>query len=532
MTRMTGGQALAKALYREGVRVIFGVPGVQLYHFMDGLYDEPGIRFIATRHEQAAAYMAFGYSRASGCIGTALVVPGPGLFNAAAGVGTAYAASCPVLVVSGQIPRDKIGLKGGELHEVDDQLDVIRPVTKWASRVLYPADVPTAVHEAMRHLKTGRPRPVEIEIPWDTMSDEADVELEEPGVYEPLSPSPESVREGARVLAESSWPLIWAGGGVVSADASEALQRVAEHLQSPVVTTAEGKAAISDRHYLSMGVRGFRPDSLDRLLAECDVILAVGTRFADTGFPRDMKVVQIDVDGDEIGRNHPNTVGVLGDAGRSLEELYRLLSSSTLPRPSRREELEAVRSARSDPSVQVEPQGSFVRAIRAAMPDDGILVEGVTQVGYQCRVVYPVYAPRSYLNSSYFGNLGYAYPTALGAKVGRPDRAVVAVSGDGGFLFNSQEMATAVKSGINAVVIVFNDNAYGNVLRDQMTIFHGRVIGSKLHNPDFVKLAGAYGVRGVRAEGPEQLEAALREALGIEAPSLIEVPVGMMPTGS
>ena len=178
---------------------------------------------------------------------------------------------------------------------------------------------------------------------------------------------------------------------------------------------------------------------------------------------------------------------------------------------------------------KLDPQDGLTAAVRAAVPDDGILISGMTQIGYYSRAHYPVYEPRTYLTSSYFGNLGYAYPTALGAKVAQPDKAVVAVSGDGGFLFNSQELATAVQYGINAVVVVFNDNAYGNVFRDQTNRFDGRTIGSELHNPDFVKLAEAYGARGIKAEGPEQLESALREALAIDAPTLIEVPVGMMP---
>jgi acetolactate synthase-1/2/3 large subunit len=305
---------------------------------------------------------------------------------------------------------------------------------------------------------------------------------------------------------------------------------VAEHLQAPVITTANGKGSISDRHYLSLGAKGNRSGALDRQIERCDVILAVGTRFATDGIAGDKRVVQVDVDGEEIGRNHANTFGILGDARLSLERMHSILLSQGPQRPSCRKEAGAVRSARLDPSTYPEPQESFVRAIRAAMPDDGILVEGVTQIGYQARVSYPVYLPRTYLTSSYFGNLGYAYPVALGAKVARPDKAVVAVSGDGGFLYNSQELATAVMYGINAVVIVFNDNAYGNVLRDQKTMFDGRIIGSELRNPDFVKLAEAYGARGLRVDGPEQLESALREALGIEAPSLIEVPVGMMPS--
>src|SRR5713101_984424 len=197
MPQMTGGQALAKSLYREGVRVIFGLPGVQLYHLLDGLYDEPGIRFITTRHEQATSYMADGYARAGGGIGTALVVPGPGLQNASAGIGTAYAASSPILVISGQIERDLIGVDRGMLHEVNDQMDTIRPVTKWAARILQPQDVPATVHEAFRQLKTGRPRPVEIEIPPETLAEEADIELLEPA--NPLRPaaSAEQIQTGA-----------------------------------------------------------------------------------------------------------------------------------------------------------------------------------------------------------------------------------------------------------------------------------------------------------------------------------------------
>ncbi|RMF89462.1 MAG: thiamine pyrophosphate-binding protein [Nitrospinota bacterium] len=527
MAKMTGGQALMQSLYREGVRVIFGLPGVQLYHAMDALY-ESGIQFITTRHEQAASYMADGYARASGQVGVALVVPGPGLQNASAGIGTAYAASSPILVVAGQVQRNMIGVKRGVLHEVHDQLDIIRPVTKWASRILDPADIPAAVHEAFFHLKTGRPRPVEIEIPPETLAEEAEVTLFDPEEYGAPEPKREDIEQGARLLADATNPLIWVGGGVISAGASEILQRLAEHLQAPVISTPEGKGALSDRHYLSLGVPKRSGDSLNKIIAQSDVVLAVGTRLAYPEMLDRQQVIQIDIDEEELGRNYSKTFGILGDARRALEELYALLSTLIPPRPSRQAELEAFKAKRFDPSIQIEPQGSLVRAIRAAMPDDGILVAGMTQVGYYSRTHYPVYHPRTYFTSSYYGNLGYAYPTALGAKVARPDRAVVAVSGDGGFLFNSQELATAVKYGINAVVIVFNDNAYGNVLRDQINRFQGRTIGAELHNPDFVKLAEAYGARGVRVE-PEQLESALREALAIQAPTLIEVPVGMMP---
>ena len=529
MPKMTGGQALARSLYLEGVRVIFGLPGVQLYHALDGLQGEPGIRFITTRHEQATAYMADGFTRAGGGTGTAMMVPGPGLQNASAAIGTAYAASSPTLVVCGQIERDLIGVDRGILHEVNDQLDTIRPVTKWARRILDPAEIPDVVHEAFYHLKTGRPRPVEIEIPPETLADLADVELREPEEYPRQTADPEGIRTGAQIMSEAANPLIWAGGGVISSGAQEALLRVAEHLQAPIITSPEGKGAISERHPLALGAHRLRNDPVAREEPHFDTILAVGTRMANPAWLGGQRIVQIDVDEAELGRNYENTFGIHGDARLTLDSLYENLVQLKPARESRVAEFDALRQRRADTAIRVEPQESITSTIRAVMPDDGILISGMTQIGYYCRAFYPVYEPRTFLTSSYAGNLGYAYPVALGAKVAQPDKAVVAVSGDGGFLFNSQELATAVQYGINAVVIVFNDNAYGNVLRDQVNRFEGRVYGAALHNPDFVKLAEAYGARGVRVE-PDKLGPALAEALATEAPTLIEVPVQGMPT--
>ncbi len=531
MAKMTGGQALMRSLYLEGVRVIFGLPGVQLYHALDALVDQPEIRFITTRHEQATTYMADGYSRAGGIgVGTALMVPGPGLLNASAGMSTAYSASSPILVVSGQIERDHIGGDRGMLHEINDQLDSIKAVTKWAHRILDPTEVPAAVHEAFHNLKTGRPRPVEIEIPPETLAEVADVELLEPEEYERPVAGPENIKRGAQLLAEAKNPLIWAGGGVISSEASEALVRVAEHLQAPVITTAEGKGAISDHHYLSLGALRLRNDPVARDPSDVDVILAVGTRMVNPQWLNGQQIVQIDIDEAELGRNYENTFGILGDARGTLEGLHGALTAITPARANRADAVKVIRNARAETAIRVEPQDSLLGAVRAAVPDDGIVVSGMTQLGYYSRAFLPVYEPRTFLTSSYSGNLGYAYPLALGAKVAQPDKAVVALSGDGGFLFNSQEMATAVQHGINVVVVVFNDNAFGNVLRDQINRFEGRTIGSALHNPDFMKLAEAYGVRGVRAEGPDELESKLREAVSIEAPTLIEVPVQMMPS--
>ena len=537
--KMTGGQALVQALYREGVRVIFGVPGMQQYHAVDAVYQEPRIRYISTRHEQATTYMADGYARVSGQVATAMVVPGPGLLNAAAGMATAYAVSSPLLVVTGDagsatLPIGSPSAGGAIAPDVqgaeDDQRHFLRPITKWTARARCPTDIPALVHEAFRQLHTGRARPVEIEIGPEVLAAETEIELEAPESYERPGGAAEQVERAARILAAARRPVLWVGGGVISAGASAALQRLAEQLQAPVVTSPNGKGAISDRHPLSLGLAELRYEPLRQWLAGCDVILAVGTR---TGFADRLgtqRIIRIDIDEAEVGRQRHHTLGIVGDARRTLEALYRLVAATTGARNAApvASTVRALNAARFAPEDQLEPQHSLMTAIRSVLPDDAILVQGMNQLGYYSRNYYPVYAPGTYLTASSYGTLGSAYPLALGAKVAAPERAVVALSGDGGFLYNSQELATAVQYGINAVVIVFNDNAYGNVLRAQIEQFDRHVLGTRLHNPDFVQLAQVYGARGVRAHAADQLAAALREAVATEAPTLIEVPVGMM----
>ena len=515
MTKMTGGQALAKSLYSEGVRVVFGLPGAGQYEAIDGIYEEPEIRYFTTRHEQATTHMADGYARVSGNIATALVIPGAGVFNASTGIATAHAVSSPILVVTGRHDQSS-----------SDEIASMGQITKWAARAASPADVPAVVHEAFRRLKTGRPRPVYIEVPHQVLAAEEEVKLLELESHDPLTGEPEHVAQAAHLLAEAQRPAIWAGTGVQRSGASQVLQALAEHLQAPVVTGREGKGAISDHHPLSLGMGELRFDPLRKWLAQRDVILAVGTT-ANFGADDDkQQIIRIDIDEAEIERTAHNCVGILGDARCCLEAIYRIVSMTAPVRSGCGEEVRAINAERFNPKIQLQPQWGFIQAIRAAIPDDGIFVQGMNQIGYYSRNYYPVYEPRSYLISA--GNLGVAFPVALGAKVAKPDKAVVVVSGDGGFLYNSQELATAVQYGINVVVIVFNDNAYGNVLRAQVEQFDGHVLGTELYNPDFVKLAKAYGVRGVRAHDPGQLESVLREAIEADTLTVIEVPVGRL----
>ncbi len=528
---MTGGQALVASLEREGIDTIFGLPGVQLDGAFDALYDrQDAIRVLHPRHEQATAYMADGFARTTGRVGTCLIVPGPGLLNAAAGLSTAYACNSPVLCVAGQIQSDLIEFGRGLLHEIPNQLGMVRSVTKHAARATTPAEIPGVVREAFRQLRTGRTRPVEIEIPPDTLFATSEVELLPPAASRERSAGdPDLVERAAKLLGGAERPLIYAGGGIHGAEAWDELLALAELLQAPVVMTSNGKGAVSDRHYLGQNVVA----GLD-LVGEADVILAVGTRFVDVPTRRDQlepgrTVVQLDVDPEEIGRNYPVTVGIEADAKAGLAALAERVGRHSVRRPSREAELSAIKRGVAEKVNAVKPQADFALAIREALPEEGILVSEMTQIGYWSNLGYPVYRPRTYITPGYQGTLGYGFPTSLGAKVGNPDTPVVSVNGDGGFGFALNELSTMVRHEIPAVAIVFNDDAYGNVRRIQYEQFGGRVIASDLRNPDFLKLADAFGVTGRRVETPGALSAALRESFKAEEPTLIEVPVRPMP---
>jgi acetolactate synthase I/II/III large subunit len=529
MTRLTGGAALVGMLRRHGVDTIFALPGVQNDALFVAFYDAgEALRVIHTRHEQGAAYMAYGYARASGRVGAYAVVPGPGLLNTTAALATAYATNAPVLCISGQIPSDLIGRGFGLLHEVPDQLGILQTLTKWAARIDHPTDTGKLVNEAFRQLHDGRPRPVALEMPLDVMALETEVVLPEAGqASAPTMPDPELIDKAAVLLAEAKKPLIFVGGGAVAA--AEEVLAVGEMLQAPVVSYTGGKGIVSDRHYLAQSA--FAGHELWR---EADVVLAVGTRLHQPqmrwGVDNDLKLIRIDVDPREITRILKPALGIVADAKPALAALHRALERRSPRRASRKDELAALK-ARSLARLadSLGPQCAYLEVIRAELPDDGIYVEDLTQVGYVGRVAFPVYHPRTYIHSGYQGTLGFSFATALGAKVGRSDRPVVSISGDGGFMYNVQELSTAVKHGIDIVAIVFADGAYGNVRRMQKEDYGNRLIGVDLQNPNFPKMAESFGVAGVRTTTPDGLRRELAAALKRRGTTLIEVAVGEMP---
>jgi acetolactate synthase I/II/III large subunit len=529
---MTGGDALAQQLAREGIRQIFGVPGVQLDFAVDGLARvSNAVEYWNTRHEQATSYMADGYARASGRIGACMVVPGPGLLNALAGLATAYACSSRVLCIAGQIPSAAIGRGLGLLHEIPEQSTILSALTKWSARAHAPTEIPGLVHEAVRQLRSGRPRPVGLELPPDVLQAEAEVALVEPVDHdEPLVPDGDLLRRAAELLTRAERPAMYVGGGLIAGDASDALRELAEHLHCPVVMSPNGRGALDDRHPLALTWLAGRA-----VLGEADLVVGVGSRFLNAQAPLlaapDARYILLNAERQDLGEPRAPELAIHGDAALGLAGLREHLDGL---RPRHSEcwaDLDSLRRWADDILEHVQPQTAWVRALRASLPEDGILVNEFTQVGYVSQAAFPVYHPRSYIAPGYQGTLGYGFPTALGAKAAFPARAVLSINGDGGIGWALPELATARKYGIGLVTVVFNDQAYGNVRRSQVEQFSGRLLGTDLVNPDFVQLAESFGVRGARATTPAELRGLLSEVLGSNAePVLVDVPVGPMPS--
>ncbi|MBA2452145.1 MAG: thiamine pyrophosphate-binding protein [Chloroflexia bacterium] len=529
MTTMTGGQALVRSLKSHGIDTIFGLPGVQLDATFDALHEEQdSIRVVHTRHEQATAYMAFGYAISTGKVGTCLVVPGPGLLNATAALSTAYSANAPVLCLTGQIQSDLIEKGVGMLHEIPNQLQMVQSVTKWAARIGHPGEVPSIVREAFRQLHTGRVRPVELEMAPDMMALKAEVDLLDPETsYASPEIDPDRIEKAAKLLAGAKKPAIFVGGGIFGAE--KELLQLAETLQAPVIMSAGGRGAVSDRHYLGQTMLGGH-----LLWPEVDVALAVGTRFSAPlttwGTDDNLKIIRMDIDTAELNRIVEPEVGIIADSQKGLSELLQSVERHNRSRQSRQDELNAVKEKANDLLFELQPQASFTEVLREELPDDGVFVEELTQVGYFSRLGFPVYEPRTFVTSGYQGTLGYGFATALGAQVANPDKKVLSISGDGGFMYNMQELSTAVRHEIPLVAIVFRDDAFGNVKRMQKEGYDGRTIASDLTNPDFVKLAKSFGAAGLRANTPDELRGAIREGFANNHPTLIDVPVSEMPS--
>lgn len=526
----TGGDALVNSLIGHGVRDLFMIPGIQLDWAVDALRrrnDE--INLFIPRHEQATTYMADGYYRVSGRVGAAMVVPGPGVLNATAGLSTAYASNSNVLFITGQIHSSGIGRGCGLLHEIKDQTGVIRGLTKWNHMVQSSADIAPTMDKAFQALVTGRHRPVGVEIPHDYLSSEAPTaKATVAPVSAQLEPDRKALEAAAGLIDGARLPVLYVGGGIFPSEAGEALKSLAERIGAPVVMSDNGRGALDDRHPLAMNALAGRA-----VFQHADVVVVVGSRFIDALTPTpswstagNIRYVHINIDAADLGAPRKPEVAVHADARVALE----LLSELTTKRCAlSNQDAQRVKDWAQQQIDAVNPQAQYVAQMRAALPEDGIFVNELTQIGYLARIAFPVHAPRTYIGPGYQGTLGYGFPVALGAAVGGGGRRVLSITGDGGFGWNLQELATARRYQLPVTLVVFNDGHYGNVRAIQKREF-GAEVAVELTNPDFQTLGRAFGIPTVQVDSPEALGAAVRESMTASGPVMIEVKVGVMPS--
>ncbi|HSG57485.1 MAG TPA: thiamine pyrophosphate-binding protein, partial [Paracoccaceae bacterium] len=468
---MTGGEAIVNAISAHGVDTVFALPGVQTYPLVDALKKaEASIRVIGPRHEQAAAYMAMGYARATGRPGVFSVVPGPGVLNTGAALCTAVAVNAPLLLLTGQVPSNFLGQGRGHLHEIPDQRATLASFIKWAERIPDATAARPLVDEAFQRMTTGRPGPVALEMCWDTMARPApvpDAGSTAPKAARPANPA--AIAEAVALLKTARCPMIMVGSGAQHAGAE--VLALAEMLNAPVTAFRGGRGVVSADHPLSVSSA-----AAYELWRDTDVLIGIGSRCemqamrwrgmmdASDRLAAPRKLIRIDIEPEEMLRLKPDA-GIVCDSAIGTAALSDALAAEGVAMPGNPGRIALARERSAELVGKIQPQVSYLEVIRKALPRDGILVKDMCQAGYASYFAWPVYAPRTYITSGYQGNLGFAYPTALGAKVGCPEKAVVAILGDGGFMFASSELSTAAQHGIGVVAIVFNNQAYGNVRR-------------------------------------------------------------------
>ena len=518
----TVARLAVEMLRKAGIDTLFCVPGVQNDNFFDALVDAEDIRPVVTRHEQGAAYMALGAAQATGRPAALCVVPGPGMLNTTAGLTSAYWANARVLALVGAVSTHCRGRNFGVLHDLPDPAAVLRQVTKHSAYVASSEQAPDVFQDALNALVSGVPRPVSVEVPENVWHRSCEGSL---GPAQAAAPEvdDERLEAAARALGRAERPLIMVGGG--AQDASEEVRQLAEMLEAPVFTRHMGLGVLDTRHRLHAYVPMGR-----ELWSQTDAVLGIGTRMEWPllywGRRDEMPIVQVNIDESELDRHGIGTIGVHGDAAQVCRLLLEAVSRHNIKRADRTEELARLRAGYFKRIAYLEPQISYLAAIRSVMPDDGIIVEDVTQIGFAAHLAYEHRGPRTYLATGPAGTLGAAVAQGIGAAAATPGRAQLSIVGDGGMLFTATELATAVQHGIDTTVLLFDNRAYGNVQRIQRTRFGAdREIASSLQNPDWIAFGESMGVRTRRADSPATLPAVLEEALCTGAPSMVVVDI-------
>ena len=527
--RMTGGQAVVRALRAQGVETVFGIPGVHTLALYDALIDS-GIDHVLGRHEQGVGFMADGYARASGKPAVALIISGPGVTNVATAVGEAYTESTPLLVVASAEERRWLRRMAGNYHDIRDQIGIMRPITGYAADATHASQLPGLVGEAFRAMLHGRSRPAYVEIPKDLLEEEASYQIPAAAPVERPGPTPEAIGAAVDAIAAAKRVVVLGGGGAVSSGAIDGITALAERLGAPVVTSQLGKGSIAEDHPYALGNLWTRDNAVDALMRQADFAIVLGTKLGNAEtegmtMPLPDRLLRIDIDPTEVGRHYPASQAIIADARKTAEALADALAARGVSKQGWTPGQVAETKAKALEQTWGAENAPYLAALRRAIPRDGVLVGDTTMMTYLAARRYPVYQPRTWLVPTGYLTLGFAMPAALGAKVARPDATVVAMVGDGGFQFTMHELATAVQHRLGVPIVIFNDSTYTAVKMDQAHRFDRRHLAVDLVNPDFVALAAAYGIPGVRAESPEALEEQVGLAAQRDLPTIIDVPI-------
>ncbi len=528
--QQTGGDLIVENLIANGVDTLFGLPGAQTYPLFDALARNGNkIRTISARHEQATAYMALGYAKSTGKPAAYSVVPGPGVLNTGAALCTAFGVNAPIICLTGQSPSGFIGQLRGHLHELPDQRATLQSFIKGAYRIEHPQDTNRVMAEAWQTMISGRQGPVSVEMAWDMMA--ASGSLPTPAACKATASTPVDsyqIDAAVKLIKRAKRPMIMVGGG--AQHASKQVLKLAETLGVPVTSHRGGKGVIPGDHPLSIDML-----SAYEMWPETDLLIGIGSRLELqymrwTGMQTMIQradapphLIRIDIDAAEMRRLQPH-VALVADAVDACNTLTKALGTIK-PKTGFKKRIKAARLESDAQSETIQPQMDYLRVIRKVLPRDGFFVDDLCQVVYASYFGWQSYEPRTYVTCGYQGTLGYGYPTALGVKIANPDKAVISVLGDGGFMFAVQELSTAVQENIAVIALVFNNSGYGNVRRDQKRLYDDRTNATDLRNPDFLLLAQSFGADGYRVSNPEELESSLAMAIATDKPAIIEVQI-------
>jgi len=523
MKEMTCSEAIVQALVEQGIGTIFGIPGAQTYPFFDALSKyEDQIKLVVPRHEQGAGYMAYGYANSTGKIGVYCAVPGPGVLNTTAALCTAH--NTRVLCIAGQVPSAYLGVGHGMLHELADQLGILRRLTKWSDRINHAAETPAIMANAFKHLTSGRAQPVAIEVPMDILAETAPIQVNFPALPSAAyAPRESAIAQAVTLLREAKHPMIMVGSGATHAGSE--IETLAKLIQAPVVSFRGGRGIVSDE-----SPYGFNCAAGYKLYKDVDLTIGIGSRLELPAFRwqegvAPSKLIRIDIDPTQIVRLRAE-VPIVADSKLATSALLKALQKDFVQPPSREEEFKQIKADSWQDIQKVQPQMSYLKIMRDVLPDDGLVVEEISQVGFTSWFGFPVFKPHQLITCGYQANLGHGFQTSIGVKVANPDKVVFSIAGDGGVMFGIQELATAMQFKIGVILLIFNNNAYGNVRRDQINFYDGNIVGSELVNPDFVKLAESFGATAYRSNSYDEFRAHLEQAVidSTSGPVVIEIP--------